>query len=246
MHAQNPTRTTRPGGGRPDPAAGGGGTVTPLDRLPAVLGSWPRTPAAEAALALAAEHSPAHLLNHCVRSFFYARAIAAARGLVAGTHYDEETLFLATVLHDIGLTEEGRGPNRFEVDGAFRAARFARDHGLSDAAADLIWDAVALHTSAGIAVHKQPVVALAHLGIGADVFGFAGEELDRAVLDAAHSAFPWLDLRERILQDVVRQIDEQPSKWAPMSFVDDVYRKFRPDNPFPRLDDLRAAPVVPH
>jgi hypothetical protein len=68
-----------------------------------------RTPAAQAAFALAAEHSPAHLLNHCVRSFFYARAIAAARGLVAGTHYDEETLFLATVLHDIGLTEAGRG-----------------------------------------------------------------------------------------------------------------------------------------
>ncbi|MFC9045823.1 HD domain-containing protein, partial [Streptomyces rochei] len=121
-----------------------------------------RTPAAQAAFALAAEHSPAHLLNHCVRSFFYARAIAAARGLVAGTYYDEETLFLATMLHDIGLTEAGRGPNRFEVDGVFRAARFAREHGLSDAAADLIGDAVALHTSAGTAVHEQPVVALAH------------------------------------------------------------------------------------
>ncbi|WP_079191230.1 HD domain-containing protein [Streptomyces sp. CB00455] len=217
-----------------------------LDTLPDEIGEWPRTPAAEAAVAFAAEHSPAYLLNHCIRSFFYARSIAAAKDLVAGTDYDEETLFLATVLHDIGLTGEGQGPNRFEVDGAFRAARFARDHGLSDAAAELIWDAVALHTSSGIAVHKQPVVALAHLGIGADVFGFGVEELDRAVLDAAHSAFPWLDLRERILEEVVHQIDQQPSKWSPMSFVDDVYRKFRPDNAFPGLDEMCAAPTVPH
>jgi hypothetical protein len=100
------------------------------------------------------------------------------------------------VLHDIGLTDEGQGPNRCEVDGAFRAARFARDPDLSDAAAELIQDAVALHTSRGIAVHKQPVVALAHLGLGADIFSFGAEAAERAVIDAAHSAFPRLDPRE--------------------------------------------------
>ncbi|MEU5271904.1 HD domain-containing protein [Streptomyces hygroscopicus] len=216
-----------------------------LDTLPDEIGGWPRTAATEAAVAFAAEHSPAYLLNHCVRSFFYARSIAAARNLVAGADYDDETLFLATVLHDIGLTDEGHGPNRFEVDGAFRAARFVREHGLSDAAADLLWDAIALHTSGGIAVHKQPVVALTHLGITADIFGFGAEEVDRAVLDAAHAAFPWLDLRERILEAVVHQIDEQPSKWAPLSFVDAAYRRLRPDNSFPGLDELCAGPRVP-
>ncbi|MFF8288954.1 HD domain-containing protein [Streptomyces sp. NPDC016309] len=220
-----------------------GGTVNPLDTLPEEIGTWPRTAATEAAVAFTAEHSPAYLLNHCVRSYFYARSIATVRNLVAGTDYDDETLFLATVLHDIGLTEEGGGPHRFEVDGAFRAARFAREHGLPDTAVDLIWDAVALHTSGGIAVHKQPVVALAHLGIGADVFGFGAEEVDRAVLDAARAAFPWLDLRDRILEAVVHQIDERPSKWVPLSFVDIAYRRLRPDTPFPGLEDLCALPV---
>ncbi|MFF8596807.1 hypothetical protein ACF061_36410 [Streptomyces sp. NPDC015220] len=65
------------------------------------------------------------------------------------------------------------------------------------------------------------------------------------MLDAAHAAFPWLNLRERILEAVVHQIDERPSKWTPLSFVDIAYRRFRPDNPLPGLDELRAAPRVP-
>ena len=216
-----------------------------LENLPERIGGWPRTAATEAAVAFTAEHSPEWLLNHTVRTYFYARSIAAAKNLTAGVDYDDETLFLATVLHDIGLTDEGQGPNRFEVDSAFRAARFAREHGLSDAAADQIWDAVALHSSGGIAPHKHTVAALAHFGTGADLFAFGIEEVDRAVLDAAHEAFPYLDLRNNFHALLVHQIDEQPSKWAPLSYVDAVYRKHRPDNPFPGLDDLVAAPVRP-
>jgi hypothetical protein len=219
--------------------------VSVLENLPEQIGGWPRTAATEAAVAFTAEHSPEWLLNHTVRSYFYARSIATARNLDAGADYDDETLFLATVLHDIGLTDAGQGPNRFEVDGAFRAARFAREHGLSDVAADQIWDAVALHTSAGIAPHKHLIGALAHFGIGADMFAFGIAEVDRAVLDAAHAAFPYLDLRNKIHMQVVHQIGEQPSKCAPLSFVDVVYRKHRPDNPFPGLDELIAASVRP-
>lgn len=216
-----------------------------LENLPEEIGGWPRTAATEAAVAFTVEHAPEWLLNHCIRSYFFARSIGAVGNLVAGTDYDDETLFLATVLHDIGLTDEGRGPNRFEVDGAFRAARFAREHGLSDVAADQIWDAVALHTSAGIAPHKHHIAALAHVGIGADMFGFGAEEVDRAVLDAAHTAFPYLDLRANLHGRLVHQIDEQPSKWAPLSFVDMVYRKYRPDNAFPGLEELVSGPVRP-
>ncbi|MBB2946938.1 hypothetical protein FB565_006706 [Actinoplanes lutulentus] len=216
-----------------------------LTALPELIGSWPRTAAAEAALRLATEHSPAFLLNHSVRSYFYARSIGLGRGLVAGADYDDEVLFVATVLHDIGLTGEGDGPNRFEVDGAFRAAELAREYGLREPAVTLIWDAVALHTSPGIAAHKRPEVALAHFGIGADIFGFGAEEVDRAVLESAHAAFPWLDLRERLIETVARQIDHQPSKWAPLSFVEAAYRRARPENPFPGMDELAAAPVLP-
>lgn len=104
------------------------------------------------------------------------------------------------MLHDIGLTDAGHGPNRFEVDGTNRAVAVAREYGLSDDATDLIWDAVALHTSPGITGNKRPEIALAHFGIGAGILGFGSEYVDRLVLDAAHEAFPWLDLREELFR----------------------------------------------
>lgn len=210
-----------------------------------LIGSWPRTAATEAALRLTAEHAPEFLLNHSIRSYFYAQSIGLAQGLVAGADYDDEVLFLATVLHDIGLTGPGGGPNRYEVDGAFRAADLAREHGLSDQAVERLWDAIALHTSAGIAAHKRPEVALAHFGIGADIFGFGAERVDRVVREAAHAEFPWLDLREQLIETVAEQIDAQPSKWAPMSFVDAAYRRARPGSKFPGLNEVVAAPVLP-
>ncbi|WP_433455450.1 hypothetical protein ACQPXS_45890 [Streptomyces sp. CA-142005] len=44
---------------------------------------------------------------------------------------------------------------------------------------------------------------------------------------------------------MAHQIDEQPSKWAPLSFVAEVYCRQRPDNPFPGLNELAAAPTIP-
>lgn len=63
----------------------------------------PSTPAAEAARALAEEyHSPA-LLAHCTRSWLWAEAFAALEGR-AGV--DRELLYVAALLHDIGIAPE--------------------------------------------------------------------------------------------------------------------------------------------
>jgi len=76
-------------------------------------------------------------VNHSVRSYVFAQSIADRMGLQPGRDYDPELQFLATVLHDIGLGQEANGPQRFEVDGADRAADFMRSHGYADPAAEL-------------------------------------------------------------------------------------------------------------
>lgn len=216
-----------------------------LRSLPEQISTWPETHATVAAVEFVSEHEQPFLLNHSIRSYFYARSIGVTQGLIADEHYSDETLFLAAVLHDIGLTDEGAGPNRFEVDGANRAVRFVREHALSDDAVNLIWDAIALHTSPGIASHKRPEVALAHFGIGADIFGFGAEHVARPVLEAAHDAFPWLNLRDELIDIVAEQVEETPSKWAPMSFVEAAHRRVHPTSPFPTFDQLCAAPERP-
>jgi hypothetical protein len=62
---------------------------------------FPQTPAATAALSVAARfYSPA-LLNHCVRSYLWGAMYGAAHGIA----FDDELYYVSALLHDIGLTD---------------------------------------------------------------------------------------------------------------------------------------------
>lgn len=117
------------------------------------------------ATSLVAELSPPFLFNHCVRSFLFGDAIGQRDGL----KYDRELLYLSALFHDLGLTDAYvGGDQRFELDGADRARAFLVEHGLPEAKADVVWDAIALNTSFGIALRKGPEIALTNLGVTAD------------------------------------------------------------------------------
>jgi hypothetical protein len=63
--------------------------------------NFPQTPATTAALSVAARfYSPA-LLNHCVRSYAWGEMYASTHGIT----FDDELLYVSTLLHDIGLTD---------------------------------------------------------------------------------------------------------------------------------------------
>jgi hypothetical protein len=86
--------------------------------------SLPDTDVARQAYAFAKRATPAFVLNHSIRSYVFARAHAARRGLRPGTDYDDELVFLSCILHGIGLGEQGNGDQRYEVDGADTAVLF--------------------------------------------------------------------------------------------------------------------------
>lgn len=207
-----------------------------LSDLPEILGPWPQTRSTIAAVEFISEHEPEYLINHSIRSYFYGRHV----GDVTGTKYNDEILFLATVLHDIGLTEEANGSQRFEVDGADRAARFVRDQGLDDAAAETVWDAVALHTSPGIANRKSGEIALAHAGIGADLLAIGADKLGDALTSAAHARYPRLDLVNKLAADVADQIHRNPAKHIVFTFADAALQHHSPEAVRPTLRDLTA------
>jgi hypothetical protein len=78
--------------------------------------------------------------------------------------FDSELFFLGAVLHDLGQTERFMGTQRFEVDGADAAAEFLKDKGVPQESVEVVWDAVALHTSRGIVERKRPEIALVSAG----------------------------------------------------------------------------------
>jgi hypothetical protein len=171
-----------------------------------------------AALQLTRSVSPAFLANHCIRSFLFGRELAAAKGFRIGADYDDELVFLACILHDLGVTEIGTGDQRFEVDGADAAARFLRSHGYSDDRVTTVWQSIALHTSVGLAERFGDVQNLTHLGISLDINGVEKNSLRPGFADRVHAAWPRHDLGHAIAVAIARGTESNPMKAAPFSF----------------------------
>src|ERR1700721_2617508 len=96
------------------------------------------------------------LFNHVMRSWLFAVVLSDG----AEHPPDSELLAVAAVLHDMGLTDRYTTENRFEVDGANAARTFLSDRGISTRQIQLLWDAIALHTTPTLALHKEPEVVM--------------------------------------------------------------------------------------
>lgn len=162
--------------------------------------------------------SPPHLFNHVMRSYLF----ADVAGQIMRRHFDRELLFAATVLHDLGLTDEVPAQERFEVEGADAARRFLAARGMADADLDLVWDAIALHTTQTVPQRKQPVVALCQLGTAIDV-GYAPLEIlpDDLVADIL-AAYPRLAFKQAFLATLARVHERNPQAAAASGPVSDV------------------------
>ncbi|HEY4794813.1 MAG TPA: hypothetical protein VII18_12235, partial [Mycobacterium sp.] len=98
-------------------------------------------------------------------------AETGSHGLYPDVDYDDELVYLSCVLHDLGATDYANGEQRFEVDGADAAVRFLRGEGVQEARVTTVWQAIALHTSIGLAHRFGAVHAVAQMGIAADIVG---------------------------------------------------------------------------
>ena len=89
------------------------------------------------------------LFNHVMRSWLFGILLSKT----AEVKPDAELLAVAAILHDLGLTERYTAENRFEVDGANAAREFMKDRGISAQQTQVVWDAIALHTTPTLALH---------------------------------------------------------------------------------------------
>ena len=183
---------------------------------------------ARLATELARDTSPEYLFNHAARTFLFGALIGNASNL----KFDSEILYLACILHDLGLTERFAGPLPFEIQGAQSARAFLTDNGLPNDQANMVWDGIAMHPSA-IASFKQPEIALVSAGAGADVVGSDLEKIPENAKAAVAHAFPRLDFKHafvRTCAGVVRQFPRGASR----SFMRDIGERnvedFHPTN----------------
>jgi len=196
------------------------------------------SPLISRAMALARAHSEPVLFNHAVRSWLFAVRL----GQLDGIAHDPEVVAVASLLHDLGLTDHVLGQRRFEVEGADAARAFVREQGLDQRRAQLVWDTVALNSTPSIALYKEPEVALATAGIALD---FGGLQYDRIPPDEMRSilaAFPRLDLKRSFTDSVCRIVKTRPETTYD-NFARDFGERFVPGYKAPStVDFLMRAP----
>lgn len=176
----------------------------------------PDSPLCEAARQFAERVSSPFLFHHVLRSCVYAEWL----GQLREARHDPETLFVATVLHDLGLTPVAPVRERFEIEGADAAKEFLAQHGLAERTLDLVWDAIALHTTAQIPLRKAPEVALCHLGVACDIRGLPDGTNGDALVARVLELYPKSDLREGLLETLVGLYRKNPAAAASHAVAD--------------------------
>ncbi|WP_024520061.1 HD domain-containing protein [Bradyrhizobium sp. Tv2a-2] len=157
---------------------------------------------------LVRDTEPDLLFNHSSRVYYF----AALTGLRRGLNFDRELLYAGAMFHDMGLTPRHSSPHeRFEVDGANAARDFLETRGINTVDIDLVWTAIALHTTPGIPVHMHPVIALITAGVEMDVLGIAYEKFPDAQREAVVAAYPRSPrFKEDIIQSFYDGIKKKP------------------------------------
>jgi hypothetical protein len=183
----------------------------------------PDSKAAKEATELVRQVSSPSIFNHAVRTYLFAELI----GRKSVFKYDSELLYFSAIMHDLGLTEKFQGAERFEVDGADAAAAFLSDRNLPQDKIDVVWDAIALHTTVGIAHRKQPEAALVHFGAGVDAVGLRFEEIPANLVAEVLEIYPRLGFKIALLGALTEVVRRKPHT-AAFNIAADVGRAYIP------------------
>jgi predicted HD phosphohydrolase len=153
---------------------------------------------------------PPFLTNHSLRSHFFAVALAERDKV----RFDEELLYVASLLHDIGLVQEFDTGKCFEEDGADAARRLATGQGWDAERAEALAEAIRLHVAAQIALEDGPEAFLLWHSTGLDVAGHRHDELEPRAVEAIVAAYPRLDFKEGFTALVADQAERKSGCWA--------------------------------
>ncbi|MCU4344487.1 HD domain-containing protein [Acinetobacter pittii] len=108
------------------------------------------------------------IYNHSWRTYFW----GAALGNIQKQQFDDESLLIASLFHDIGLTEQhihSKGCNCFTYESAKQFELKAKEHSFDEKKSGVIKDAICLHMN-GYIDHSDPAeITLLQQGASCDV-----------------------------------------------------------------------------
>jgi hypothetical protein len=175
------------------------------DRHDLELLTVPDTAAAREAEDVCRSVSSAALANHCFRSY----AWGALLGIRDGVAWDAELLYVAAMLHDIGLTPAYDRGACFERDGADAARELLTALGWPAERADTAAEAIYLHMHE-VGPDDSPEALLLDLGTAVDVRGVRLGDVPTASRSFVLDRFPRLGFKEHFIELFEDQARRKP------------------------------------
>jgi hypothetical protein len=148
------------------------------------------------------------LVNHGYRAYAWGALLAARNGV----KYDPEILYVASILHDIGLTPAYWGKNSgcFAIEGAEAALEFLLEKGWEKRKAEIAADAIALHLNVSVTPEHGEEAHLMNAGVAFDVIGFRYDQIEKEAIGKVIKKYPRHDFKKEICGLLKEQAEMRP------------------------------------
>ncbi|TDD26410.1 HD domain-containing protein [Nonomuraea diastatica] len=171
----------------------------------------PDTPACRGALEVATRYHTPSLLNHSIRAYLF----AAAHGQAHSIAFDAELLYVAAMLHDIGLVAEYDSHTvPYEEAGGHVAWAFCAGAGWSPERRERAAEVIIRHMWAEVPVEDDPEGHLLELSTGMDISGRRTDELPEGVRAEVLARHPRLEIAKEFSACIADQGARKPSSFA--------------------------------
>ncbi len=171
----------------------------------------PDSETANQAALLCQQVSPVFLVNHCHRTYLWAHLIATARSIT----FDNELLYVAALLHDLGLTTAYAGcaehAECFTLDSAQGAGALARQAAWPPERQEALTEAIVMHLNVVAPIGKGVEAHLLHAGASLDVVGTNAELLDNETRRKVVQRYPREDFKRAFGERLRQEMRERPS-----------------------------------
>jgi hypothetical protein len=179
----------------------------------------PDSPVCANAVEVARAYCSPALLNHSMRAYVW----AAAFGTAGGVAFDAELLFVASLLHDLGLVAEFDSyPVPFEVAGGNVAWVFAAGAGWPAERRTRLSEVIVRHMWSEVDPGEDPEGFLLARSTGLDIAGRNAADFPAGFRSEVLQQYPRLSLADEFLRCFQDQASRKPDSSAAAAIRNDL------------------------